>query len=191
MIVKRLCSCERGANFITVSTLWQVFFEKIFSSFSRHVLNFVLIYLPTHMTTRTFDAPDSIATEQCGFLLGKSCMMPCMIALLGPMGAGKTHFSKGLARGIGYEGEVTSPTFSIVQEYHGGRFPIFHFDLYRIHDAKELLALGWDDYLDQDGILLVEWADRFPELWPENATVVALEITDTSRNIMVHVISNA
>lgn len=106
-----------------------------------------------------------------------------MIALLGPMGAGKTHFAKGFARGIGFAGEVTSPTFSIVQEYHGGRWPIFHFDLYRIKDAEELWALGWDDYGDQSGILLVEWADRFPELWLENTDVISIEITDGGRKI--------
>lgn len=138
-----------------------------------------------------FDAPDAKATEECGFLMGKSCNLPGMIALLGPMGAGKTHFSKGFARGLGYSGEVTSPTFSIVQEYHGGRLPMFHFDLYRIEHVNELLALGWDDYLDQNGILLVEWADRFPELWPNNTMAIELEITDAGRKITVREMPNA
>jgi tRNA threonylcarbamoyladenosine biosynthesis protein TsaE len=191
MIVKRLCSCERGANFTIISTLWQVFFEKIFSSFSRQVLFFDVSYGSPHMMISNFDASDASATEECGFLIGKSCQTPGMIALLGPMGAGKTHFSKGFARGLGYLGEVTSPTFSIVQEYHGGRFPIFHFDLYRIDHVNELLALGWDDYLDQNGILLVEWADRFPELWPQNTFVITLEITDTGRKITLSEIPNA
>lgn len=135
------------------------------------------------MITSCFNASNSNATEECGFLLGESSMTPGMIALIGAMGAGKTHFSKGFARGMGFSGEVTSPTFSIVQEYHGGRLPIFHFDLYRIHDANELLTLGWDEYLDQKCILLVEWADRFPELWPDNARVVELEMSEAGRKI--------
>jgi tRNA threonylcarbamoyladenosine biosynthesis protein TsaE len=129
-------------------------------------------------------ASDSFATEHCGFVWGSTWSKPGMIALLGSMGTGKTHFAKGFARGVGFAGEVTSPTFSIVQEYHGGRWPIFHFDLYRIKDAEELWALGWDDYGDQNGILLVEWADRFPELWLENTDVISIEITDGGRKIM-------
>jgi tRNA threonylcarbamoyladenosine biosynthesis protein TsaE len=186
MIVKRLCSCERGANFITKLSLWQVFFEKIFSSFSRQFLVYGVISSSAHMTTKELYASNSNATEECGLLWGKSWLTPGMVALLGPMGAGKTHFSKGFARGIGFTGEVTSPTFSIVQEYWGGRFPIFHFDLYRINDVSELLALGWDDYLDQNGILLVEWADRFPELWPVDTAVITLEIVETERKITFH-----
>jgi tRNA threonylcarbamoyladenosine biosynthesis protein TsaE len=143
------------------------------------------------MTVNEFDAANASATEEYGFLLGKSWNSPSMVALLGPMGVGKTHFSKGFARGVGYPGEVTSPTFSIVQEYHGGRLPIFHFDLYRIHDAQELLALGWDDYADQSGILLVEWADRFPELWPKKCFVIQLMMTDGGRKITVRECTNA
>jgi len=107
-----------------------------------------------------------------------------MIALIGPMGAGKTHFAKGLARGLGYTGEVTSPTFSIVQEYHGGRMPLFHFDLYRMKDAEEVIAFGWDDYLDQAAVLLVEWADMFPEIWPRFVQIVRIEILPEGRKIL-------
>jgi tRNA threonylcarbamoyladenosine biosynthesis protein TsaE len=135
------------------------------------------------MIVQEMHAFDSRETEECGFMWGSAWSKPGMIALLGPMGAGKTHFAKGFARGIGFLGQVTSPTFSIVQEYHGGRWPIFHFDLYRLKNAEELLALGWDDFQDQNGILLVEWADRFPELWQENSDVIALEIVNAGRKI--------
>ena len=113
--------------------------------------------------------------------LASSIQSPATWALLGDLGAGKTHFSKGFARGLGYAGDVTSPTFSLVQEYHGGRLPIFHFDWYRLKSAAEVLSIGWDDYLDQKGILLVEWANLFPELWTKPTLQVSIEILDSRR----------
>ncbi len=127
---------------------------------------------------------DAQATENCAFALAQQFVEPVMIALIGPMGAGKTHFAKGFARGIGYTGEVTSPTFSIVQEYHGGRLPLFHFDLYRMKSAAEVIALGWDEYFEQNAILLVEWADLYPELWPKNVQKVSIQLTSTGRKIL-------
>ena len=94
-----------------------------------------------------------------------------IVALDGPLGAGKTHFSKGLALGLGYQGPVTSPTFALVQEYRGGRLPVFHFDFYRLDYAEELLQLGWDDYLDEEGVIIAEWAEKFPELLPPEQTI--------------------
>ena len=123
-------------------------------------------------------------TEDCACAIGEQLTEPTMIALIGPMGAGKTHFAKGLARGLGYTGEVTSPTFSIVQEYHGGRMPLFHFDLYRMKSADEVLALGWNEYFDQGGIVLVEWADLFPEIWPRFVQIVRIEILPEGRKIL-------
>jgi tRNA threonylcarbamoyladenosine biosynthesis protein TsaE len=121
--------------------------------------------------------------EACGFALAQRMTEPVMIALIGNMGAGKTHFSKGFARGLGFQGEVTSPTFSLVQEYYGGRLPLFHFDWYRMNHVDELTALGWDEYLDQSAIVLVEWADRFPQLWPEIVQVVQIEPAGEGRTI--------
>lgn len=91
-----------------------------------------------------------------------------VVALVGGLGAGKTHVTKGLAAGLGYPGEVTSPTFTLVHEYTAPamRLPMFHFDFYRLESPEEVLALGWDDYLDVGGICVVEWADLFPELLP-------------------------
>ena len=89
-----------------------------------------------------------------------------VLALCGDLGAGKTQFVKGLAEGLNFEGEVTSPTFTLIHEYAGGRLPLYHFDFYRLASTAETLALGFDDYLDRDGVTVIEWADKFPELLP-------------------------
>ena len=127
---------------------------------------------------------DVAAMERWGEEIGKTMTSPGLLALIGQMGAGKTHFAKGFARGLGFAGEVSSPTFALVHEYRGGRLPIFHFDLHRLSSASEVLMIGWDDYLDQQGILLVEWADLFPELWPEKSRSIVIEISDNSRKVL-------
>ncbi len=99
-----------------------------------------------------------------------------VVALDGDLGAGKTHFCKGLAAGLGSDDEVTSPTFALVQEYRGGKWPVFHFDWYRLEDAGELLGIGWEDYLDEGGIILVEWSEKFPALLPPSTYVLAFRI---------------
>lgn len=91
-----------------------------------------------------------------------------VFGLIGTLGTGKTHWSKGFVGAIDNTAQVTSPTFSIVNEYRGGEIPVFHFDLYRLGTADELIALGWDEYLDDNGIVICEWADLFPALLPEN-----------------------
>lgn len=98
-----------------------------------------------------------------------------VVALTGTLGAGKTHFTQGLVAGLGSGDTVTSPTFGIVHEYVDGRLPVFHFDFYRLETAEELLEVGWDDYLDRDGVVVVEWADRFRELLPRQAQWWRLE----------------
>lgn len=99
-----------------------------------------------------------------------------VVALDGDLGAGKTHFCKGLVAGLGSDDEVTSPTFALVQEYHGGTWPVFHFDWYRLEDAAELQGIGWDDYLDEEGIVLVEWSEKFPAMLPPATHVLAFRI---------------
>ena len=89
-----------------------------------------------------------------------------VIALVGELGAGKTQWVKGLAAGLGSEATVTSPTFTLIHEYPGGRLPLYHVDCYRLEGAEELLGIGLDDYLDGGGVLVIEWADKFPELMP-------------------------
>lgn len=98
-----------------------------------------------------------------------------VVALCGDLGAGKTQAAKGIAAGLGSALAVSSPTFSLVHEHRDGRLPVFHFDFYRLDAADEVLRLGWDDYLDERGVVIVEWADRFPELLPEGTRWFYLE----------------
>jgi len=90
-----------------------------------------------------------------------------VVALCGNLGAGKTHLAKGIVAGLGSSADVSSPTFSLIHEYLDGRFPVFHFDFYRLEHPAEVLQIGWDEILEEDGVVVVEWADRFPELLPE------------------------
>ena len=89
-----------------------------------------------------------------------------VLALDGDLGAGKTHFVKGIAAGLGCEGDVTSPTFTLVHECTGGRLPLFHFDFYRLGSEDETLRIGLDDYLGAGGVVVIEWAGKFPALLP-------------------------
>lgn len=105
-----------------------------------------------------------------------------VLALVGQLGAGKTHFTKGIVRSQGCSDPVTSPTFGLVNEYRSGSLPVFHFDFYRIDEAEELLKIGWEEYLDEEGILVVEWADKFDFLLPENTIWLNLSITENGEH---------
>lgn len=89
-----------------------------------------------------------------------------VIGLVGDLGAGKTHWVKGFVAEMGCAAEVTSPTFGLVHEYRGGRMPMSHFDFYRLESAEELIALGWDEYLEAGGVVVAEWANKFPSIMP-------------------------
>ena len=91
-----------------------------------------------------------------------------VLALCGDLGAGKTHFAKGILSGLQGDAPVTSPTFTLIHEYPGGRLPVYHFDFYRLEDEDEALKIGLDEYLDGDGVCLIEWADKFPALLPSH-----------------------
>ncbi|MEM1294832.1 MAG: tRNA (adenosine(37)-N6)-threonylcarbamoyltransferase complex ATPase subunit type 1 TsaE [Verrucomicrobiota bacterium] len=104
-----------------------------------------------------------------------------VIALVGDLGAGKTHLTKGIVAGLVSSAEVTSPTFTLVHEYSDGRLPVFHFDFYRLDHPDELLAIGWDEYCESDGVVIVEWADKFPDLIPDGATWWILRIDGEAR----------
>lgn len=113
-----------------------------------------------------------LASEHEAIAFGRevaSSLRPgAVVALTGGLGAGKTHVAKGVAAGLGFQGVVTSPTFALVHEYQepGQKLPLWHFDFYRLNSADEVLALGWDEYLESGGVCLVEWADLFPALLP-------------------------
>ncbi len=99
-------------------------------------------------------------TAQLGAMLSRGLPAGSVVAFSGDLGAGKTVFVRGMAEGLGIQTRVTSPTFTIVNEYEGGRLPLFHFDLYRLSCADELFDIGWEDYLDRGGICAVEWSER-------------------------------
>ena len=132
--------------------------------------------LPTHLSN-----PEE--TLALGRVIGRAARAGEVIALVGDLGAGKTTLTQGIVRGLGYEREVTSPTFSLVQEYQGGRLEVFHFDFYRVEDEHELLDLGWDDYLERGGLVIVEWPSRFPDLLPAGTTWIRLSHRENGRLI--------
>ena len=99
-------------------------------------------------------------TEALGRRLAAVLAPGAVVAYRGDLGMGKTAFTRGLARGLGYEGRVTSPTFTIVNEYEGGGLPLFHFDMYRLEDAGDLFDIGWEDYLARGGVCAVEWSEN-------------------------------
>ena len=107
-----------------------------------------------------------------------------IFALKGELGSGKTLFTKGLVAGLGSNATVTSPTFTIVHEYSGGRLPVYHFDFFRLEDRQSVARLGLDDYFFGDGVSVIEWADRFPEFIPEQARWILFQIkSENSRAI--------
>ena len=108
------------------------------------------------------NSPDE--TEALGAALGRVLTPGTILAYRGDLGAGKTAFTRGLAKGLGYADSVTSPTYTIVNEYLGGRLPLFHFDMYRLRSADDLWGIGWDDYLDRGGVCAVEWSERAEDL---------------------------
>ena len=113
-------------------------------------------------------------TETLGESLGKQLPAGTVLAYRGDLGAGKTAFTRGLARGLGCRETVTSPTYTIVNEYLSGRLPLFHFDMYRLASADELWDIGWEDYLDRGGICAVEWSENVAEAM-ENPITVRIE----------------
>lgn len=117
--------------------------------------------------------------------IGRVAGAGTVISLEGPLGAGKTHLTKGVAAGAGYAGAVSSPTFTLVHEYVGGRVPVFHFDFYRLEAIADLEALAWRDYLDGTGIVLAEWGDRFPDAFPAGTLRVRIALAGTGRVVTV------
>ena len=116
-------------------------------------------------------------TEKVGAALARILEPGTILAYRGDLGAGKTAFTRGLARGLGCGDMVTSPTYTIVNEYISGRMPLFHFDMYRLRSADDLFDIGWDDYLERGGVCAVEWSEN---VWGamEDAIVVTISRLD-------------
>lgn len=122
----------------------------------------------------TYISHSTAETERIGEELGRRLRGGNVVAYVGGLGMGKTAFTRGLARGIGCQGRVTSPTFTIVNEYDGP-LPLFHFDMYRLPDSNALFDIGWDDYLDRGGVCAVEWSENVAEAIPADAVCVTIE----------------
>ena len=133
----------------------------------------------------TFLTNSPAETERIGAALGKTLQPGTVIAYRGDLGAGKTAFTRGLARGLGCKDIVTSPTYTIVNEYLGGRLPLFHFDMYRLASSDDLWDIGWEDYLDSGGICAVEWSENVDDAM-EGAIYITIEkLGEESRRITI------
>ena len=126
------------------------------------------------MSRQVYESWSAKETLLLGSRLGKSCKAGDVILLNGDLGVGKTVFSKGIGEGLGITGPVSSPTFTILQVYEGGRLPFYHFDVYRIADIEEMEEIGYEDYFYGDGACLVEWAGLIQEILPDKAVTVTI-----------------
>jgi tRNA threonylcarbamoyladenosine biosynthesis protein TsaE len=124
----------------------------------------------------TFISNTPAETEAIGRQLAEQIGVGSILALRGDLGSGKTVFVKGLVDGLGSRADVTSPTFTILHEYRGGRLPVYHFDFFRLEERESIMRLGLDDYFFGDGVSIIEWAERFPELIPQQARWILFEI---------------
>ena len=126
-------------------------------------------------------------TEALGEMLAGRLEPGTVIAFTGDLGAGKTAFVRGLARGLGITERVTSPTFTIVNEYEGGRLPLFHFDMYRLGSADELFDIGWEDYLARGGVCAVEWSENVAEAIEDDAVRVDIARGEDENSRVIHI----
>ena len=124
-------------------------------------------------------------TEAVGASLAATLEPGSVIAFTGDLGAGKTAFTRGLAKGLGIEERVTSPTFTIVNEYDGGRLPLFHFDMYRLGSADELFDIGWEDYLARGGVCAVEWSENIADALEEDTIRVDIRRGEHDRQSVI------
>ena len=126
-----------------------------------------------------------LETENVGEALGKRLQPGTILAYEGDLGAGKTAFTRGLARGLGSTELVTSPTYTIVNEYLGGRMPLFHFDMYRLASSDDLWDIGWEDYLDRNGVCAVEWSENVEDALEMPIVITIEKLGEESRRITI------
>ncbi len=133
----------------------------------------------------TYLTNSPMETQALGARLGEKLQPGTVIAYRGDLGAGKTAFTRGIAQGLGATDLVTSPTYTIVNEYLSGRMPLFHFDMYRLPDSDSLFDIGWEDYLERGGVCAVEWSENVADAM-EDAIIISIEKTgEDSRRITV------
>ena len=124
-------------------------------------------------------------TEALGAALGRVLQPGTVIAYTGDLGAGKTAFTRGIARGLGIRDIVTSPTYTIVNEYLGGRLPLFHFDMYRLHSSDDLWDIGWEDYLERGGVCAVEWSENVTDALEDPIFIRLEKVDENTRRITI------
>ena len=124
-------------------------------------------------------------TEFVGAALGKILKPGAILAYRGDLGAGKTAFTRGLAKGLGCTDMVTSPTYTIVNEYLSGRLPLFHFDMYRLGSSDDLWDIGWEDYLERGGVCAVEWSENVEDALEGAISVTIEKLGEESRRITI------
>ncbi|MFT8348710.1 tRNA (adenosine(37)-N6)-threonylcarbamoyltransferase complex ATPase subunit type 1 TsaE [Clostridium saccharoperbutylacetonicum] len=122
-----------------------------------------------------FEVYNVDSTTQLGINLGKLLQAGDIICLTGDLGAGKTHITKGIALGLGINDNITSPTFTIVNEYEGGRLKLNHFDVYRVSDPDEIYAIGFDDYIFSEAVSIIEWANYIEEILPQDLLHISIK----------------
>ena len=132
-----------------------------------------------------FQTKSPAETESIGAALGKIIEPGMVIAYRGDLGAGKTAFTRGLARGLGCNELVTSPTYTIVNEYLGGRLPLFHFDMYRLRSSDDLFDIGWEDYLERGGVCAVEWSENVDDAMEDAIYITIEKLGEDSRRITI------
>ena len=130
------------------------------------------------------NAPEE--TEELGERLAKKLSGGEVVAFKGGLGMGKTCFTRGLAKGLGFNGEVTSPTFALINEYIGGRLPLYHFDMYRISGWEDLYSTGFFEYLEEGGVIAAEWSENIENALPQSTVTVSfVRIDDNTREIEI------
>jgi len=132
----------------------------------------------------TYTSNNPAETEAIARRFAERLVAGSVLALKGELGSGKTLFTQGLVAGLRSDAAVTSPTFTIVHEYQGGRLPVYHFDFFRLENRESVVQLGVEDYFFSDGVSVIEWADRFPELIPEQARWISFEIKSERERII-------
>ncbi len=131
----------------------------------------------------TIRSTSEAETEAAGAELAKTLPDGAVVALYGDLGAGKTAFVRGMARGLGIDARVSSPTFTIVNEYLGAR-ELYHFDMYRLASSEELFGIGWEDYLSRGGVCAVEWSENVPDAFEGDEITVRIEKTGDSERLI-------
>lgn len=138
------------------------------------------------ITSQTVETRAVEETVALGVRLATELQRGDVVALFGELGAGKTALVKGIAQGLAISQDVTSPTFTLIHEYGGGRLPLFHIDLYRLGAVGQALAIGIEDYLDPAGVTVIEWAEKIETLLPERTTRIRIEsLGETGRRIEI------